>query len=369
MSPKRLSEVSRFIPKDAVVVARDDSQLEKIPEILSNLTAIYEAKKIEETNPSIIKFAYTTKDTSEYSLYLNNYQLRVSDISVSVDGKQVSSQLMTSGENVIKIGPLTTPIGDHTVVVLLPSQRIQQLIGQEPLSVIGEPEISTAKKYAFSDFSPFKKYVIQYESQYVYGDLPRFEVVQSGPNSPYRVEKLPLLKNQDWLSQEFEFNPVELGSKLEIFALQPSQKDHTSKTLIRNLSIKEIPDNQLYVIQTPKLFINNKVTLSANKINPTKYSVKVNDTPNGYFLLMKEGYHKGWSIRSSDYIGGAPVHMSGNGYSNLWYIPVGGKTQDIELSFSGQKLYMFGLIVSLIVLLASLTTFIYGHIHRKQKSR
>ncbi len=369
MSPKRLADVSRFIPKDAVVVARDDSQLEKIPEVVPNLTVISEAKKIEETNPSITKFTYTTKDTSEYSLYLNNYQLRVSDISVSVDGKQVSSQLMTSDENVIKIGPLTTPIGDHSVVIRLPSPKVEQLIGLDPLLVIGEPGISTAKKYAFNDFSPFKKYEIQYESQYVYGDVPRFELVQSGPNSPYRVEKLPLLKNQDWLSQKFIFTPVELGSKLEIFALQPSQKDHTSKTLIRNLSVKEISDNQLYVIQTPKLFINNKVNLSANKINPTKYSVNVKDTPNGYFLLMKEGYHKGWTIGSKDYIGGAPVHMSGNGYSNLWYIPVGGKNQDIELSFSGQKLYMFGLTVSLIVLLASLTTFIYGHVHRKQKSR
>lgn len=359
MTPNRMADIARFISTDSVVVSQNDSQLENLPEMKDKIGAIIEAKQSTALNNGNIEFNYSTNWVGQYTLYITGYKVKASDLTVTVDNVVIPNTQLTEDENVIAINLVSKTVGDHTLVLKLPQVK-KEILQAAQLPVVGTPQEATLKTLLFQNFDPFKKYKVSFDYQFVNGELPSFQIAQSGPRSPYKIEPIKLIKNEDWLTQKFAFSPVELTSKLEFIIQQPQQKDFTSKSFFRNIEISEIQSYKAYVIQKALPLIDERTQLTAQKENPTRYKLNVENAPDGYFIEMKEGYHRGWTIQSSDYIGGKPVHMTANGYTNLWYVPVGGNAT-ILLSFYGQKLYVFGLFISAFVLVVSLGIFIYDH--------
>jgi hypothetical protein len=359
MTPNRISDVARFISKDSVIVSQNDSQLENLPEMKSKIASIIEAKPSSTQNIGNIEFTYSTNWIGQYTIYLAGYKVKATDLTVVLDNTVIPNNQLTEDENAVSINLTSNAIGEHTLLIKLPQVKKEVLQALE-LPVIGTPQEGTTKTLLFKNFDPFKKYEVSFDYQFVNGELPSFQIAQSGPRSPYKIEPIKLIKNEDWLTQKFIFSPVELASKLEFIIQQPQQKDFTSKSFFRNIEISEIQSYKAYVIQKASPLIDDNTHLTHHKDNPTQYQLKVENAPDGYFIEMKEGYHRGWTIDSKDYIGGKPVHMTANGYANLWYVPVGGNAT-IVVSFLGQKLYMVGLFISAIVLLTSLAIFIYDY--------
>ncbi len=357
LTPVRLADLSRFISKDSVLVSNSDSQLALFPEMHDKIALISQGKQADISSKDTLQFTYTTKNPEEYTLYLTGYKINPSELVISVDNVPVPPRSVSTSENVIIVSLAKAVMGEHTLTVKLP-QSSANILQTAEVSVIGSPTIGTLKYFPVDNFDPFRKYEVSFEFKYDYGDLPSIRVAQSGPNSPYKIEPINLIRNPDWLSEKFIFSPIELASKLELIIQQPIQKAFTSRSTFRNIQISNITENKLYIIEKAKPIRTDETTLTYVKQNPTKYELEVKNAPDGYFIEMKEGYHKGWGIASNDYIGGKQVHMTANGYANLWYVPVGGDA-NIQVSFFGQKLYVLGLLISGFVLLITFTFFIY----------
>jgi hypothetical protein len=104
--------------------------------------------------------------------------------------------------------------------------------------------------------------------------------------------------------------------------------------------IAALPPNTL-------LFSNstNNVSVTYEKINPTKYVVHINASE-PFFLVFSESYHKDWVA----YVDGQQVpneyHFMANGYANSWYINKTG-SYIITLEFWPQKLFYIGATISI----------------------
>ncbi len=360
ISPNKLAEVMRFISPNSLIVERRDSQLKNIPEATSQFGSINQARATSSSTNGSVTYTYKTSQDNKYWLYFSNFNLPIKDINVTVDGTIVSSSLLKSENNALKIGPFDNQLTDHTITLNVPKPHAEILINSEGTNIIGTPTIESIYTIPVPNFNPFKKYKISFQHIYEYGEAPEFQLVQSGPASPYQVKPVTLIKSQDWLEDEFVFEPVELSSKLEIIIKQPKQDKSVSKASIRNLSVTELYENDLYVVEEAAALYDVKPQITFKKLSPVKYEVVVENAQKGYFISMKDGYHRGWNISSKDYMGGKQVHMTGNGFSNLWYIPVGGEKQTISVTFFGQTLYMVGCIVSILVLLSTSLFYLYA---------
>lgn len=360
ISPNKLSELSQFISPTSIIVERKDSQLENIPELASSFSTITEGKLVPSQRSDDLTYTYTTTPGFAYSLYFTNYNLSSRDTSIVINSSTVPQTSISVENNALKVGPLDLISNENIITLNTPKAQTEVLIDSKGIDILGTPTIETKLNIPVKNFSPFKKYKITYEHIYEYGEQPEFQIVQSGPGAPYQIKPITLLKSQDWLDNEIVFQPVELSSKLEIIIKQPKQTNSVSKVSLRNFEITEIYENNIYVVQEPKPLYSSVPKLEFRKISPVKYEVFVTNASQGYFLAMREGYHRGWTINSKDYIGGKPVHLTANGYSNLWYIPVGGESQNITVSFIGQIYYRMGAAISVLTLVITGLHFIYA---------
>jgi hypothetical protein len=128
-------------------------------------------------------------------------------------------------------------------------------------------------------------------------------------------------------------------------------------TLISNPP--EIANLQFYSLNAGENFTPADAVLSSNnthnisityeKINPTKYLVHINASQ-PFSLVLSESYHKDWVA----YIDGQQIpdehHFIANGYANGWYINKTG-TYTITLEFWPQQLFYIGSAISITTLI------------------
>ncbi|MCJ7761083.1 hypothetical protein MUP59_08105, partial [Candidatus Bathyarchaeota archaeon] len=102
---------------------------------------------------------------------------------------------------------------------------------------------------------------------------------------------------------------------------------------------------------TPNL--TDRVSMTYEEINPTKYAVHVNST-NPFFLVFSESYHKDWVAYTEEQHMPDEYHFTANGFANAWYI---GKTgiYTITLEFWPQKLFYIGSAISIITVIVCTT--------------
>jgi len=91
-------------------------------------------------------------------------------------------------------------------------------------------------------------------------------------------------------------------------------------------------------------------TITYQKMNPTKYEVKIANATEPFFLVFGENYDSGWQASVGDKPVGDKNHFIVNGYANCWYINKT-STFTITLEFWPQKLFYAGAAISITTLI------------------
>jgi hypothetical protein len=132
---------------------------------------------------------------------------------------------------------------------------------------------------------------------------------------------------------------------------------------------------------------NENVSLIYNRINPTKYSVSINNATEPFLLVLSESYHPFWKayandsdtsnrtfdIRDIKYLFYDPLqedfHFKVNAYANGWYIDPKDITNNgnisITLNFLPQSIFYLGIIVSILTLVLCLCYLCYRSYNHK----
>lgn len=120
---------------------------------------------------------------------------------------------------------------------------------------------------------------------------------------------------------------------------------------------------------------NGHALITFQRINPTKYKVKIENATQPFFLVFSESYHKDWIA----YVDGQQVpseyHFMANGYANAWYINKTG-TYTVTLEFWPQKLFYIGSAISITTLTISILYIakdkiktLYHYLKKKKRSQ
>ncbi len=135
---------------------------------------------------------------------------------------------------------------------------------------------------------------------------------------------------------------------------------------------EEIPDVSLISVSqvsSPSLIISaenptammNPPKISYERINPTKYLIKVENATSPYILVFNERFSQFWKVSL-----GENEHFTVNGYANGWKISKLG-SYDITLEYLNQKFFYIGATISLVGLLSVLTYFGYHFIRGRKR--
>jgi hypothetical protein len=112
--------------------------------------------------------------------------------------------------------------------------------------------------------------------------------------------------------------------------------------------------------------------ITFDKINPTKYHIKIQNSTDPFILIFSSTYDKNWKIYKDDsgvfnlFINEYALnsnHFIINGYANAWYIDKEG-TYDLTLEFEPQNIFYLSLFISSIFIIVMLIYFSKNMLYR-----
>ncbi len=102
------------------------------------------------------------------------------------------------------------------------------------------------------------------------------------------------------------------------------------------------------VLTTEKAQKAQVMPIAYEKINPTKYRLKVQDAEVPFFLAFMERYNHGWQLTGFE-----ESHFRLNGYANGWQVNQKGD-YDLIFEYQPQRLFYWGVFISILMIVVSL---------------
>ena len=387
-SPEDFVYLSSLFGPKTVIVQAADTEVAKIP-LSENLPIISKADNLGEQKDEVNstqKYRVTIPKSGQFSFAIEKEHVDMQNIQTQVDGQDISKNLISQNDSLIKIGPIKLDKGDHIFKVVYPNApnllnvsdfslyskdlglRSDELPINTKQTLIAFNSANQQKliQLAVHDFNPFVKYAISLDYKYIYGSVPIMDITQSTPASPVKTGPIYLGSSMDWSKNYQIYEPVETTSKLELIIKMPSNNPgDKSKAYLENISIKRIYDNKVFIVEESKKDVLPYSSLSFKKISPVKYEVDLvntEDVRNGTIVSFLESYSPGWVLSMGTRNGVKPIHFSIDGYANAWYIPNTGNSK-INIYYKPQNFYLIGVSVSILTICGLL---INGFVRRKK---
>jgi len=225
------------------------------------------------------------------------------------------------------------------------------------------------RKYMPASQAEYKEYVRNITSEKIY------------ESSFYNIYKL---------ANKFLIPHFYIPDKILIYKDDSSFDAYSKATAFFRGSIAKAPiyieEKNCKNLFSEKQCINDTILMNENsskiqfeKINPTKYKVRVFNAKDSYVLSFLEAFNKGWKV----YIPGGRqkgnfvnnfygkifetigmkslsenAHFTANGYSNAWYISpkdINNKSDyELIVEMTGQRIFYISLVISIVILIGFL---------------
>ena len=364
--------------KSAVIVGKGDKEVEKakLEGRQLYLDQAYPADGSQLLANENKNFVFNVSWPGNYKIYVEKRGVDPKLIKVRLDTKPLlqyqefneyiifSLTGLGKGEHNLKIDfPLSQNLlirGDSTDLLQSNGLRSEELpIDKQNVIVLYNPRNVDKNLLLFyvKDFSTKYSYTLEFDYKYFYGSTSTVEFIQFSPRSPVvnLIEKIG--NSQDWQHKKIQFSPLKIDSKLEVyFHLPRASNGGGSKTFLENVTLKRDYDNEVFILQEEQKSLNAPEIIF-QQISPVKYSLTVTKSNSeGYVIAFLEKYSKDWRLTSSDpdLRNISLPHFMLNGYANGWYIPRGKDNQSFIIYYLPQRLFILGLSVSLLIIVASL---------------
>jgi hypothetical protein len=140
--------------------------------------------------------------------------------------------------------------------------------------------------------------------------------------------------------------------------------------------VAQVQDISLYKLSTPTIVLyQNKVskndtntTVSFQRKSPVSYNVNIGDSKEPTTIIMKESYGKAWQLCSESkqcLSLDDSNHFTNAGFSNAWYFD-NGLSGKYTLYYTNQRLFYYGLAVSILSALAMIGLFVWNTLWKKR---
>lgn len=334
-----------------------EEQLDKLSIFMRNHISNFLNGKIWITSSNRDKIAYLVNLKSEgnYDLTIENSDIRPAKI--QIDGEEIqslSNNYFTAG--IHKIG-LIYPIPDNLLI--------------DPRKQNWDFDINPNEnaQFGIKNFEEKDTYLISFEYRVINGRL-NFAVVEDGQISKEKKKKLD---SNMWDKFSFVYKQSEGKPFTSIRFFTPNYELHGATFQLRNFKVIKSFTPLVFLSRTS--FVADRITpnISFQRINPTKYIVKVEHAVNPYVLSFGESYNAGWkasivgsrSFSNTSFLSGIflkPLpeedHLKINGYANGWYMKQKGD-YTVIVEYYPQKVFYVGLLISIVTIFLYAVLYIF----------
>lgn len=180
-------------------------------------------------------------------------------------------------------------------------------------------------------------YRLSFDYKNISGGRPQYAFWQSGPKLGMPEE--PLEQSREWKRHEIVFKPESNTDfmVLYLFSFPDNEKSEPSINLYDNVKLEKISDNNIksLILRVNRASEGEAPKISYEKINHSKYIVRIQNADSPFFLNFLKMYDEKWQARLKNPETGRreiiPDHYLVNGYANSWYIEREGN-YEVEIS-------------------------------------
>ncbi len=367
-----------------VLNAIPDSALPEIKLLKEKLGQIIASTQSYPFDPDYYTYRMKSKDSGAYKLLLDSSDIdhnfeTGSTLKALIDG-QPQNIVNAQTKKQIDLGEYTFQEGEHEVKIskFTPHNLITQT---QDNFVLNSGKKSARKEFAINNFNPYEKYQVSFDYFLRAGVMPELQFIndtdiKDGQVTPAFHQTLPIReKFYDWQSYSqvispntsarsasigfslVSWNNCEQLVKRVIFWENKCQnkqiKDlytNSSEIIIKNLRVEKVFDSELVAIKNNTQYQENTLPeINFTKINPTRYSVKVQNAQEPFVLVFSEAFHPLWTATSNGQKISNEKHQIANGYANSWEINQKGDYL-ITISFAAENYRTKGSIITIVTI-------------------
>lgn len=344
-------------------------------------------------------------EDQDYELYVDRTPLEVNEL-ISVSGG--SAEYRSSGTadfQLERLGQITKPPTDTSVVVHVSAAVPENLISEEariPLEISGSYTpggVSIDMRYIkntqgavwrINKWQPKSYYILKFMYR-TEGDPFSVRILESNITENSEVVPSTLVNDMLLSSEWTEYQAVVRSDALANTGYVQIAPDENQRSISRielnNVSLVHIPQPYLALVDSNTPENINKPVLSFIQRDPTLYNVHVSGAGKPYFLILNEDANSRWRlallpkskktdntawniwwVSVSDFVDrivprrrkiiASGQHYSANIYANAWYIKPddveGQSDYELELYMTTQSYFYIGAAVSVLALMGLL---------------
>lgn len=339
---------------------RDNKDINKSVDTLLHYINIH----IEKLNNTVwmtkdtdrIRYLVSIKDPAIYEISLLQEQSLMAD-KVLVDGEAVHGKSLYFKKGVHKIELQFFTNANH-INNIAQNQVNSLLIGQ-----------GKKREYKINNLKQNYIYELRFSYRLEDGFAPNVRIVQDGTTPPTyeNIQKngIHLDNKGKWTDYSFYFLPSINGKNATVEFANCCPNGEESVFSLRNLKVINALTHSIYLIKKTGAMPLQKPSLNYERIDPTKYIVKVKNATGAFFLLFNQQFENNWDayVDGKEKLGN---HLKINDSVNSWYVDKKG-TYQIVIQDDFQKYSILGMITSIGTVCMYILYFIFTKIKQWKK--
>ncbi len=343
-------------------------------------------------NAKTIEYQFEIPKSGEYQPRLESYNLSSFGLNpekplmVDVDGKRSIWEPESQSDYVIYKGVHFNE-GSHKIVLEVDNKnlisggdfengtvferegngvfKIEEENGNNFLSIFNTDLKDSSAFFKVSPFDSNNSYFIKFKYKSSFGSAPKALVKQIKGETKIKVESQSLPISSEWKYYSFYYAPVNTTSEMSVGLLSPfTYNSSGTKVEYGDLSIYKVFNNRLIFYSRGEGENLAVPQVSYRKVSPVEYQGEVESALGRHVLLFADSYSPEWEIRLYDsndkQINAEVLHFSSNLYENSWYIDKTLQNYKFKIVYKPQRLFNFGLFISLLTICTSIAILIKG---------
>lgn len=325
-----------------------ETELEEMSNFMQEYISSFLDGKIWKTNPYRDRIAYMVniESAGDYDLIIKN--AAIFPTKIQIDGKEVPAPFnVYLNAGVHKIS-LVYPGPDNLI------KTDEKQNGNYDLGLNGSAQ------FDIRNLKENETYIISFDYKVIDGKL-NFAIVENGRIGKGRIIKMD---TNIWNKFGYVYKPTK-GTTFASLRFFPSNYQFQGAMFqLKNFMMIKSFTPLVFLSKTVSVKNRNTPTIDFQRINPTKYIVKVENAVEPYVLSFQDAYNEGWKASIADsrnYYNNSVLsgiflkplsekdHLETNGYANGWFIKQKGDYA-IVVEYYPQKIFYIGLFVSIITI-------------------
>lgn len=300
----------------------------------------------------------------------DNYDLTIKDSVV------IPTKIQIDGEDRSSLSNIYLTAGSHKLALIYPiSDNLLTTSGK--LNGDFNLDFNENVKFGIKNFQEENTYLIYFDYRVIDGRL-NFAIAENDRVSKDRLMKIG--NDKPWKKFNYTYKPTKGTAFVSLKFLPFSYGMYGASFELKNFTVIKSFAPLVFLSRTVSMVNRNAPNIHFQRINPTKYIVKIEHASDPYVLSFQEAYNAEWKayIDDSRNFFGASLflgifrkplfeknHFEINGYANAWLIEQKGD-YNIVVEYYPQRFFYIGMAVSIATLCLYMVLYLlkkYGKNH------